>query len=218
MTEIWRSPIVFGPPFWFVLHSVAQHYPESPSRDVRRACGLLLKTTPRVLPCTNCGKHFHHYLREREADLICATAGRDQLVEFLYQAHEAVRKRVLGPAFRPFDRDMMRVIYCRESIMRSWSSSDSSRDGYFGDRLRVSLDDRAPRTRLQYAIAVMLESLRACTLGHLDRSGCRALARFLKSLRKLSPCDEVLAETGLCRSILRAIRPEFQRSSSDVVS
>ena len=56
-------PSVWGPPTWFLMHSVALNYPESPSYVQQRNHHDFYHSLRNVLPCEICREHFTELLK-----------------------------------------------------------------------------------------------------------------------------------------------------------
>ena len=93
------DPRIFGPPTWECLHILAQNYPEQADRQLRKRWRRFLFALSHLLPCSHCGAHFRRFLRTHS--LRDALTGRDSLVAFLVEAHNAVTRRT-RPAQPPY--------------------------------------------------------------------------------------------------------------------
>lgn len=49
---------IWGPPFWFVLHSISMNYPNNPSFNQKRNYYDFFNSLKYVLPCQKCRKHY----------------------------------------------------------------------------------------------------------------------------------------------------------------
>jgi hypothetical protein len=60
--ENMRPENVWGPPFWFFLHTVASHYPETPNQVTKRKYYDLVQNFPLFLPDPRMGARFAELL------------------------------------------------------------------------------------------------------------------------------------------------------------
>lgn len=84
------DPRIFGPAVWQALHVLAQSYPEVADDGKQHQCKRFLFALSHMLPCAHCAKHFRAHLRGH--DLRHAVRGKDALVSFLVDAHNAVSR------------------------------------------------------------------------------------------------------------------------------
>ena len=56
------DPSVWGPHYWFFLHTVAETYPESPNEVTKRKYYDLIQNMPLFIPITEMGNRFSGYL------------------------------------------------------------------------------------------------------------------------------------------------------------
>ena len=52
------NPTIWGPPFWFVLHTIAIAYPENPTFIERRNHYDFFRNLQSVVPCTECRRNY----------------------------------------------------------------------------------------------------------------------------------------------------------------
>ena len=88
------DPRIFGPPLWTFLHIMAHNYPtgEDLTDRYKSRCRRFILSVSYVLPCAHCGKHFRSYLRSHKEDFHLAFDSRKNMIKFLVDAHNAVRK------------------------------------------------------------------------------------------------------------------------------
>jgi len=58
------NPEIWGPPFWFVLHSISINYPDKPNYLDKQQHLLFFQSLKQVLPCHKCRLHYTKYLNE----------------------------------------------------------------------------------------------------------------------------------------------------------
>lgn len=86
------NPNVFGPHFWFTLHSVSFFYPENPTDTDMKIHKDFYESFVHVLPCEECRKHYRILLTRYPIDghLEC----REQLSRWVVFLHNQVNKRL----------------------------------------------------------------------------------------------------------------------------
>lgn len=79
---------VWGPRFWFVLHTVTQSYPEKPTPQDKENAYNFITAFGKVLPCPSCREHFARIgAEDRVAD---ALGTRDEFMEWGWRIHNRV--------------------------------------------------------------------------------------------------------------------------------
>lgn len=58
------NPAIWGPPFWFILHSIALNYPERPTFIERRNHFEFFRNLQNVIPCEECRKNYAMHFRQ----------------------------------------------------------------------------------------------------------------------------------------------------------
>ena len=84
------DPYIWGPPFWFSLHSVTFTYPFHPDEEDKARVKNFFHSLPYVLPCKICRVHYSEHLRDHpiEGSLDC----RADLVKWLIDVHNTVNQ------------------------------------------------------------------------------------------------------------------------------
>lgn len=59
----YANPKVWGPHFWFMMYSIANTYPENPSRDDKKHAYNFYHELRYVLPCKICRSHYSETLK-----------------------------------------------------------------------------------------------------------------------------------------------------------
>lgn len=85
------DPTIWGPPMWFVMHSITFNYPEKPTAVERRIHRDFFHNIAHVLPCSVCRNHFEHVLREYPIEPHLDT--RASLVQWLVDVHNIANER-----------------------------------------------------------------------------------------------------------------------------
>lgn len=84
------SPLEWGPSTWFLLHSIAVSYPDTPTEEHKQSVINFLHNLSKLLPCSVCAHHLQQYLKEHKIEE--NVNSRDALERFIYDLHEAVNK------------------------------------------------------------------------------------------------------------------------------
>ena len=86
------DPAVWGPPFWFFLHTVAHTYPEIPNVVTKRKYYDLIQNLPLFLPDAEIGGHFSKLL-----DLYPVSPyldSRDSFLRWMHFIHNKVNVKL----------------------------------------------------------------------------------------------------------------------------
>ena len=86
-----RWPDVFGPPTWFVLHTMAENYPERATAYQREACEKFVSGIPVMLPCSSCGDHFEQFMSDWSTLNGSMCTGKEPLKRYLCESHNQIR-------------------------------------------------------------------------------------------------------------------------------
>lgn len=92
-----RSSITsWGPSGWTYLHAASYAYPLTPSDIERENMFYFLHYFARVIPCQRCRRDFRRILEEKLHERINSPVfdTRNNLVQFLVDAHNSVNKRL----------------------------------------------------------------------------------------------------------------------------
>lgn len=87
------DPKVWGPAFWFTLHTGAAKYPISASPIVADRMKSYIMGIPVMLPCTICQTHASNHIEKNKCNLDDICSGRDKLFKFFVDFHNIVNKR-----------------------------------------------------------------------------------------------------------------------------
>jgi hypothetical protein len=85
---------VWGPPYWFVLHSVAHTYPEVPNAVTKRKYYDLIQNMPLFLPDPEMGNRFSGMLDAYPVSPYLDS--RDSFVRWVQFIHNKVNLQTLG--------------------------------------------------------------------------------------------------------------------------
>jgi hypothetical protein len=92
-TAITSDPKIWGPAFWFTLHTSAVYYPENPSNIVRERMKNRILAIPYEVPCSVCRPHASSFIETRREKLDQIVSNRHELGKFYVDFHNAVNKR-----------------------------------------------------------------------------------------------------------------------------
>jgi hypothetical protein len=99
-TKFWNT-------YWFFLHTLALHYPETPTQEHKDdARQLFLNIRNNGLPCTICAAHFGAYTGQHPFE--DAIQSQTALFKYLFDLHNDVNKRNNK---QPFTLDKAYTIY-----------------------------------------------------------------------------------------------------------
>lgn len=85
------NPGVFGPHFWFVLHSVSFFYPESPTDTDMRRHKDFYESFVYMIPCYECKQHYKVLLTRYPID--GHLNSRDELSRWVVFLHNQINKK-----------------------------------------------------------------------------------------------------------------------------
>jgi hypothetical protein len=82
------NPKVWGPHYWFVLHTIALTYPLQPNETIKKKYYNLITNLPIFIPISNMGNAFSELL-----DLYPVTPyldSRESLIKWMYYIHNKI--------------------------------------------------------------------------------------------------------------------------------
>jgi hypothetical protein len=95
------NPSIWGPHFWFVLHSIAITYPNNPTETMRKKCYDFIQNFALFLPNENIGNYFLELL-----DKFPVTPYLDNrlsLMKWVHFIHNNINKKLGKPEMDFFD-------------------------------------------------------------------------------------------------------------------
>lgn len=92
MSDVW------GPSAWRLMHTIAQHYPESADTSTQDAMRTFLSSLQDLLPCTECKQHLRSYLQANP--MTDAVQTRSGVQGYLVDLHNDVNRRLNKPVWR----------------------------------------------------------------------------------------------------------------------
>lgn len=95
MTQTITNPAVWGPPFWFVLHTICMHYPDHPNAITKKKYYELFQNLPLFLPVESMGNQFATLLDEFPVSSYLDS--KDSLVKWMHFIHNKINTRLEKP-------------------------------------------------------------------------------------------------------------------------
>jgi len=91
------DPRVWGPAFWFGLHTSAAHYPIHPSPIFKDRMKARILAIPFEIPCPQCKPHASAFIENRRQGLDNIVSSRQNLFNFYVDFHNKVNERYGKP-------------------------------------------------------------------------------------------------------------------------
>ena len=91
------DPKVWGPAFWFTLHTSSAFYPEKASPIVKERMKNRILAIPYEIPCSNCRVHAIDFIEKHRDKLDMIVSGKHSLGSFYVDFHNQVNKRYGKP-------------------------------------------------------------------------------------------------------------------------
>lgn len=91
------DPKVWGPAFWFTLHTGAAKYPKIASPIIADKMKSYIIGIPTMLPCVVCQTHATNHIEKNKCKLDEICSGREKLFKFFVEFHNIVNKRYNKP-------------------------------------------------------------------------------------------------------------------------
>lgn len=91
------DPKVWGPAFWFSLHTSAAHYPLEASPIVKERMKARILAIPYEIPCRACMTHASAFIEANRDRLDEIVSNRHSLGKFYVDFHNKVNKRYNKP-------------------------------------------------------------------------------------------------------------------------
>jgi Erv1 / Alr family len=92
--KVVTDPKIWGPMYWYTLHTSAAQYPENPSNIVKKRTKDRILAIPYELPCPDCRCHAISYIQNKKDELDKAVSDKENLVKFYVDFHNEVNKRL----------------------------------------------------------------------------------------------------------------------------
>lgn len=109
------NPSVWGPSFWFVLHTVSLNYPDNPSYAERRTHYDFYHIVRNILPCEMCRQHYRELIKQYPIQPFLDS--KSSLVSWVIMIHNQVNKRLGKPLVERSDMlSTYQQVYERKSF------------------------------------------------------------------------------------------------------
>ena len=82
----------WGPDGWLLLHSIAQNYPNNPTKDDKETYSYFFNSLKYVLPCIYCRRSLEEYTIKLPINSFLSS--KQKLTFWLYQIHNMVNKKL----------------------------------------------------------------------------------------------------------------------------
>ena len=89
------DPRYWGSKFWFVMHTVAEFYPQYPNTDDMANAKNFYTSLRHLLPCPSCAEHYSDLLLKYDIDNHLTS--KDSLMRYVNMLHNEVNKRIGKP-------------------------------------------------------------------------------------------------------------------------
>ena len=84
------DPKIWGPYFWFTLHTITLSYPDKPSYENKRHYNDFFIGIQNVIPCPKCREHYKSHLSNYP--ISTALDSKEHLVTWLFNMHNIVNE------------------------------------------------------------------------------------------------------------------------------
>ncbi len=92
-----KDPEKWGPPFWTVIETIADAFPENnPPAEVTNAAQMFFITLKVLLPCEKCRNHYTDYITKNPPPLI----GKKELSEWVSKLRTSMTPQSVPPTLR----------------------------------------------------------------------------------------------------------------------
>jgi hypothetical protein len=86
---------VWGPPFWFFLHTISLHYPHNPNAIVKKKYYEFMQMFPMFIPDEKMAKRFENLLTEYPVQPYLDN--RDSFVRWMHFIHNKINQHLEKP-------------------------------------------------------------------------------------------------------------------------
>ena len=95
MTTIYLDPKVWGPSYWFFLHTVAMTYPRYPNAVTKKKYYDFIQNLPLFIPVEKISKEFSQLLNKYP--ITPYLDNRDSLVRWMHFIHNKINEKIEKP-------------------------------------------------------------------------------------------------------------------------
>jgi hypothetical protein len=89
------DPNIWGPHYWFFLHTIAITYPNNPNAIIKKQYYELIQNLPMFLPCLKSSKHFEKVLNMYPIEPYLKN--RESLVRWMHFVHNKLNEMLDKP-------------------------------------------------------------------------------------------------------------------------
>ena len=89
------EPNVWGPPFWFFLHTIAISYPNHPNSSTKKKYYELFQNIPLFIPVEKMGKDFINLLDEYP--VTAYLDDRESIIKWVHFIHNKINEKLEKP-------------------------------------------------------------------------------------------------------------------------
>ena len=189
------NPLVWGPPFWFVMHTVSLNYPLRPTYAQRRTHYDFFYNIRNILPCEMCRQHYRTLLKRFPIEPFLDN--RDTLISWVVLIHNQVNVQLGKPtmsrevAMQKYNGTYERQSFCQlpEELVKSNASNVPSTDVVGSSaqaHLRRELAKHKPDSGSSWMVVawvVMCLAIVVCLVGCWS-GGCGWFSTRLNSLAR----------------------------------
>jgi hypothetical protein len=79
---------IWGPHFWFTLHTITLGYPDNPSYADKRRFNDFFTSVQYILPCQKCREHYRNHLNNFPISI--SLDNKESIVKWLFDLHNQV--------------------------------------------------------------------------------------------------------------------------------
>lgn len=108
---------IWGPYFWFTLHTITLAFPDNPSYQEKRHFNDFFLSLQNVLPCKLCQEHYRQHLQE--FPVASHLDNKEALVKWCFILHNKVNTSLKKPIFTYDEfKDKYKKIYAPTIIQK----------------------------------------------------------------------------------------------------
>lgn len=114
---------IWGPQFWFMLHSITLNYPLDPTEKDKNNIKIFFTTLSELLPCSKCAKNFKKNLVE----MPIKCDNRRELFEWMIDIHNEINGRE-GKKYYDYDvvHKYYEKIYMKKIILNNNNKNNNN--------------------------------------------------------------------------------------------
>ena len=90
------NPVVWGPHYWFFLHTICMIYPQSPNAMTKKRYFEMIQQFPLFIPNESISKRFEHMLNEYPVSAYLDS--RESLMKWMHFIHNKINERLEIPS------------------------------------------------------------------------------------------------------------------------